>query len=496
MAKKEEKTMSVVTLPLKTEPWQADRLTKLMENCRAIYNVVLGQAWREYCKVIADPEYAAAAAVYGEFKKACEEENKAENKAGKKSGSNGDKKAPKKKPPEVVAALDTMNRMRAEKNLTEYGIGNMVTYHRQHYSTSVSSMVANRSIAAPIWAALHKVIFDDGKEVHFKGKGELESVASDGKSGIRLVDADGETLFCGTPFAPMFLAVSSRGGKKMQIPVAVPKNDAYKVRMTARKFSVVRIVKKTVRGTDKFYVQLTVEGTPEPKLDKYGNDKHVRGKGKVGVYIDTRTVTVAAADGEIIKTYKLNEGIDHFEQEKIRLNQYMSHSRLLNNPDNFDEDGTIKKGVVVDGIRRRLKWHNSNKYYKAKDAKKDLFRVERETRRLERIRIANEILSLGNDIYINEFPFADAAKRKTEDKLKADGTPASKAKAGKAIGENAPGVLVTLLRNKIESTGEGRVTELAIEAPKERRKGYREEYALTFLRDGDKMVTIKKEKEQ
>ena len=348
-----------------------------------------------------------------------ERENKAENKARKKSVSKGDKKAPKKRPPEVVAALDTMNRMRAEKNLTEYGIGNMVTYHRQHYSTSVSSMVANRSIAAPIWAALHKVIFDDGKEVHFKGRGELESVASDGKSGIRLVDADGETLFCGTPFAPMFLAVSSRGGKKMQIPVAVPKNDAYKVRMTARRFSVVRIVKKTVRGTDKFYVQLTVEGTPEPKLDKYGNDKHVRGKGKVGVYIDTRTVTVAAADGEIIKTYKLNEGIDHFEQEKIRLAQYMSHSRLLNNPDNFDEDGTIKKGVVVDGIRRRLKWHNSNKYYKAKDAKKDLFRVERETRRLERIRIANEILSLGNDIYINEFPFADAAKRKTEDKLKA-----------------------------------------------------------------------------
>lgn len=467
MTNKEQKTMSVVTLPLKTEPWQADRLTKMLENCRAIYNTVLGQKWKEYQIMTKEQEYIDAMDIV----KACYQ----------------DKDDKKKKSPECKAALETLNHLRRQYDISEYGFGHATTHHRLHYSNSISSNIANLSIAKPAWRAFDAVIFGKGEKVRFKRRGEMTSMASDGKSGFRLVTAENETLDHTTRWEPMFLAVGGRGVKPMRIPVVIPKNDRYKSEMTDnRKVRVIRVVKKTVRGKDKYYIQMTVDGAPAAKLDKNGNERHTRGTGKVGIYIDTRTVTAVTEDGEI-RTYKLNEGIDHFEEEKALLQAYMSHSRLVNNPDNFNEDGTIKNGRVVDGIRRPLVWNNSARYFEAKGKLADLFRVERETRRLERIKLANEIMSLGNDIYINAFPFAEAAKRKTEDNMKSDGTPASKAKAGKAIGENAPGVLTTLLKNRVEADGSGRINVIKISGV-EKTDGYRERYAAMFLKNGEAMM--------
>ena len=464
MPKSEPKTMSVVTLPLKTEIWQADRLTKMLENCRAIYNAVLGQKRKDYRKMLEEQAYKDALEVVID----CYQ----------------DEDMKRRKSPECKAALEVMNQLRRDYDISEYGFGHATTYHRQHYSKSVGSTIANLSIAKPAWRAFDSVIFGKGEDVHFKKAGDFTSMASDGKSGFRLLDSDGNTLNKGIVDEPMFLAVGGRGVKPMRIRVIVP-NERYKREMVARPFHVIRVVKKTVRGVNKFYLQLTVDGAPAAKLDKHGNEKHTPGKGRVGIFIDTRTVTVVTEAGEI-KQYKLNEGIDHFEEQKISLNQYMSHSRLLSNPDNFEENGTIKKGRIVDGVRRPLEWHNSNNYQKARVKKADLHRVESETRNLERIRLANEIIGLGNDIYINAFPFAEAAKRKTEDTLTAKGTPASKAKAGKAIGENAPAMLVTLLKNKLETNGEGRVTVIKI-VP-DRKGDYRTKYAAIMLERGNEMA--------
>lgn len=468
--KKEKKEMSVVVLPLKTEPWQADRLTKMMENCRAIYNAVLGQKRKEYRRMLEEPSYKEALAIVSDCYK--------------------DKDKKRRKSQECKDALDTMNQLRKDYGITEYGFGSATTYHRQHYKNSVSSMIAQMSITPAAWKAFDSLIFGKGEDVHFKKAGDFSSMASDGRSGFRLVDEAGKTLERGIVDAPMFLAVGGRGIKKMTIPVIVPKDDSYKQEMVARSYHVIRVVKKTVRGVNKFYLQLTVDGVPAVKRDAEGKEKHLRGKGKVGIYIDTRTVTVITEAGEL-RQYKLNEGIDHFEEEKKALNRFMSHSRILSNPDNFEENGTIKKGVVVDGVRRPLEWHNSKRYHLARAKKADLHRVESETRRLERIRLANEILSLGNVFYINDFPFAEAARRKQEDALTKKGTPASKAKAGKAIGENAPSVLITFLKNKLEASGEGRITVVKI-VP-DRTGDYRTRYAGILLEKGEELAKAQEE---
>ena len=42
-----------------------------------------------------------------------------------------------------------------------------------------------------------------------------------------------------------------------------------------------------------------------------------------------------------------------------------------------------------------------------------------------------------------------------EDKLKKDGTPASKARAGKSIGENAPALLISMIEQKLNNYDNG-----------------------------------------
>ena len=55
-----------------------------------------------------------------------------------------------------------------------------------------------------------------------------------------------------------------------------------------------RIVKKIIRGCDRFFLQVVLEGRPVPKRKKDGSFRHQLGKGKVGNDFGTQTVGVAS----------------------------------------------------------------------------------------------------------------------------------------------------------------------------------------------------------
>ncbi|MBZ9607545.1 hypothetical protein G9F73_006905 [Clostridium estertheticum] len=57
--------------------------------------------------------------------------------------------------------------------------------------------------------------------------------------------------------------------------------------------------------------------------------------------------------------------VQNIESEKRRIQRYMDRSKRKTNPNNFDENCTIKKGV-------KLEWKYSNKYVKAKNKLKDV----------------------------------------------------------------------------------------------------------------------------
>ena len=463
MANKEEKTVSIVTLPLKTEKWQADRLDKKFEICRSIYNAMLGRKLKDYNNLQRLPRYKELSEIIKVFYE--------------------DPDTKKRKSPECKAALQERNSLLADYGFTKYGIGNLCTLYYKHFNENISSIMANLSIAQPLWKSIETMLYGtvNGKgQPKFKRYGDWNSIASDGKSGIRLVDKDGATLFAGSYATPMFIYIGTQKGKSMTIPVILPRSDSFKHRMMDRKIHTIRIVRKIVNGTSRYSVQLCVDGVPAEKLDKKGNNRHPIGRGRVGIYIDTRTVTAVTETGDV-HFYHLNEGIESAEEEITKLRQHMSASRVLTNPDNFEPDGTIKKGHIVQGRRMPLTWTYSNSYKQSKKELSDILRKEKERRTLERQKLANELLGLGDTFFINDYPFALSAQRKKETELKKDGTPKSKAKAGKAIGENAPAMLITLLTQKVAATYGPEPELIKMDAPDKAKKNYREDCARQLL---------------
>lgn len=465
MAKKTEKQsdmMSVVKLPMKTEIWHEDRLNKLFELYRITYNAMLGKQIKQYQKMLRDERYVRSRNYINDVYRMTDEKAK---KEAKKS--------------EEYKEMVQLNRdVLREYGMSEFGFTKEGTAIRQHFKENLSSVCVSYSIAKPMWAAFDALLFGNGEKVKYKKKGDFRSICSDLKSGIRIVNEEGETLFTRGENKKLFVTLGSGKKRKMTIPIMIDENDLFKVQMLERPYRTGRIVREKVKGKYRYSFQLTVEGAPAPKLDaKTGEFKHYIGKGHCGVYIDTTKCVIAAQDK--LTTIDLSSGIISYEEQRAAIDVFMDTSRRISNPDNYNADGTVKKGVVLeDGKRHRLHWQYSKNYQKARDKRSDLYRKEAETRRISRNILSNMILSMGDSFTVNDYPFEWAARRKKEDEFTGSGRHKSKAKAGKVIGENAPAEVITLLDNKLKANGLEGVVKVKLSDVDYSKPDYREEMAV------------------
>lgn len=85
------------------------------------------------------------------------------------------------------------------------------------------------------------------------------------------------------------------------------------------------------------------------------------------------------------------ESIQHPWSEVRRLQRAMVRSRRVNNPQNYDEKGSIKKG-------QKLVWYKSNNYLKLQKEYQEIERKLTATRLTSHGQLANIIRSLGDKI--------------------------------------------------------------------------------------------------
>ena len=432
MANKENKIMSVVTVPLITEKWQEDVLQKRFELCRKIYNNMLHYEIKQLNNALHDKRYVEA-------KKIINEVYKIDDELEKKS---------RKKSPEYKQAVKDSNDVLKEYGLTKFGFIGQVAKFREVYRQNIPSVVASISIATPMWGAMEKFLFGNGNKLHYKKFNTWNSMASDGKSGIRMIDQYGNTMFSREDGQQVCISMSVPKGKTLIMPMKIDKKDLYKMEMLSKKLKIIRITRKLCGSKYKYYAQITVEGSPAIRYDKNGNEKNTVGKGKVGIYINTTSVTLALENGDI-KKFSLEYENDSTERI-TELQRYIDNSRRAMNPDNYNEDGTIKKGITIDGKKRRLHWNESNGYKRAKLELKNIYRIEAEKRMLERQVLANTIISYGDRFIVNDYNFQYAAMRKKV-LNESIGKVEKHKKKGAAIGNNAPATLITLIDSKLKA---------------------------------------------
>ena len=382
----------IVTFKLETEKFQEDILDKRFEIARKIYNSLVSVTQKRYKAMLNCDEYKDLVSELS-------------------NDSKKNKEVYKK-----------MNALRTKYRLSEYSFHDDVKNMQKHFKKNIDSQVAQK-IASNLWKAYDKLFFGNGKEIHYKRFGTVNSVeGKSNKTGIRFVDG--------------FLLWN---GLKMKVNINY--NNPYEYQAMQSPICYTRIVRKFVRGKNKYYAQIVFKGIAPTKIDKEtGEIKHSIGEGDVGIDIGTSTVAISSSND--VKIYELADKVQNIENEKRLILRKMDRSRRSCNPNNYNSDGTIKKQGC-----KKVHWIESNKYKKDKAKLRELYRRQADMRKFQHECLANYIVSLGNKVYVEKMSFSGLQKRaKTTNKRKK--------RFGKSIGNRAPAMLMTIVARKLSYYGE------------------------------------------
>lgn len=385
-----------VTFPLITEKYQETILNKRFEISRQLYNAVLSKAYKRYKSMIETKKYR-------QLKEQINNANEKEKKL----------------------LYKQLNEMYRQYRLNEYSLHEDIQEMQHHFSENIDSFTAQK-IATRVWSAFEDLLFGDGEIVHFKKYGELDSLeGKSNKTGIRF--KDGFLIWNG-----------------LKIPVKIDYNNPYEYQALKDEICYCRIKRRFIKGKYKYYLQIVFKGVPPMKINKDGEVKRHIGNGTVGLDIGTQTIAIVSSVD--VKLLELADRVNNIEKEKRRILRYMDRSRRANNPDNFNEDGTIKKG--------KLKWVKSNRYIKAQNKLRELYRKQADVREYQHQLLSNYILSLGNKIKVEEMNFKGLQKRSKKTEKNDKGKFKRKKRFGKSLANKAPAKLLTILDNKLKYFGE------------------------------------------
>lgn len=224
--------------------------------------------------------------------------------------------------------------------------------------------------AEDVWTGVQKLLFKGADSLHFHRKGDLPELrAKQSSRGIIIhLNAFGEVQ-CTYKGIPMVLTGHDRFQRDELYAVTAYLYNPKQIEHLAVKayscrgqiFSTYRpcyatLVCKTIRGKLRVFVHLTLEGRPFSKYNADGRLRHSMGQGTVGADIGTQTVAYTS-DTEVGLANLAERGrsIQCRERQQRIVYRAMDRSRRVSNPDNYNSDGTVKKG------RKEWQWCQPNK---------------------------------------------------------------------------------------------------------------------------------------
>ena len=216
------------------------------------------------------------------------------------------------------------------------------------------------------------------------------------------------------------------------------------VRTASYKVKYVRILKRVIRGKDRYFAQMTVQGFPPPKRNNDGRFKHEAGNGRVGGDLGTSSIAVVG-ENDVLFT-NLADNVMNLSNKIRFIQRKMERSKRAMNPIYFHDDGTIKKGKKV--------WIFSKRYNKLKSMLKEFHRKQAISRKQSHNQLSNKLLTFGDEHYWEEMNIQGLQKRskKTEISEKT-GKFKRKKRFGKSIGHRAPAMFLRILERKIITHG-------------------------------------------
>ena len=315
--------------------------------------------------------------------------------------------------------------------------------------------------AEDIWRGVEKCLYGNGKALHFAKYGDYPALrAKQTTCGIPVHVKNGElrlkldrTIF-GVKLKPNDRFQQDELNavlKYMQNPDAEDMFALNEWLNTGKITDTYRpcyatLVPKKLRGRYRVFIHLCIEGKAMPKFDRHGNPRHKYGMGVIGADIGTQTVAYTSETKVGLKNLaERGQSIAKSERQERILYRAMDRSRRAMNPQNYNENGTVKKGRKV--------WNYSKRYKKLRYRHAELCRKDAINRKLAINEDANYLRSLG-DVFITEPKNASKLMKRAKETTKnAKGKFNKKKRFGKSIKNRCPGGFQSTVEQKFTSTG-------------------------------------------
>jgi len=305
---------------------------------------------------------------------------------------------------------------------SEFAFKDDITPMQKHFSAHIATHVAHRA-ASDVWRSFEKHLYHGANRIHFKKRSTLSSAANQ-KAGNAMSLKNGFFIWSG-----------GQGKNKITLSIRVqPPDTTYEQEMLSKEIKYFRIIRKWMKNRYKYYLQITAVGNPPSK-------NRVIGTGRVGIDIGTQSIAIVS--GSAVHLWELADQVNTHHNRMLTLQRKMDASRRSMNPDNYNEDGTIRRGV-------KLLWTQSGRYKKLAAQVRELQRKNADIRKYQHTCLANYILSLGTQIFVEDMDYRALqrrAKKTTKDKK---GRYNRKKRFGKSLANKAPSMFLTILDNKLK----------------------------------------------
>ena len=305
--------------------------------------------------------------------------------------------------------------------LTEYSLHRFVQPMQEHFKKNLDSHTVQK-IATRCFNAFKGKLYHTANKIHFKKYGELQSL-------------EGKTNASGLKFRNNTLVWND-----LSIKVLVDPLDVYAQMALLQTIKYCRVLKK---GTN-YYLQLVLEGIPPVKINENGEFRHKVGSSKVG--IDMGPQTAGITSDETVRLLELAPEINTPYRSIGNLQRKMDRSRRATNPNKFKENGTFNRS-------------NRDPWVKSKHYQADQLKLQRIQGKLSSLRkqshnkLANEVISQGTEVYVEEMSFKGLQKRAKKTTKNAKGKINRKKRFGKSLSNKAPALFLTILDNKLRYLG-------------------------------------------
>ena len=369
----------IVEISLEITPPEEKRLLARLEAARQVYNACLGESLKQLGLLRQSKVYRAAQKM--------------------PRGRTG-KGATQKQRETAKARARAFREANKVVGFREYDLHSWAKQFNHCWLGEHLDINTIQKLATRAFKAVQQHSFGKRGRPRFKGRNQMDSVeGKSNASGIRWREPCVEWL-------------------GLRLEAIVDQDDPVIAHGLAARIKYARIVRRKIKGHNRFYVQLVCEGKP------YQKPKNYLGDGDAGLDLGPSTIATVAEQGAFLAQF-CDELVPR-QKDIRRLQRQIDRQRRANNPDCYDEKGRSIKG--------KRPTNKSARQRKTETKLAELYRRQAAHRKSLHGQTVNRVLRMGNVFKLEKLSYL-----------------AFQRQYGRSVGMRAPGMFVELLKRKAEA---------------------------------------------